>query len=118
VGTFKVGTDLLIELEFRTTRPNGVLIGISGKKMDGLGIELVDGKLLFHADNGAGRFTAVYESELPGNLCDGQWHKVMANKIKHRLEMIVDDNKVEATSPNAASTSADTNDPVFVGGYP
>lgn len=32
--------------------------------------------------------------------------------------MIVDDNKVEAASPNSASTSADTNDPVFVGGYP
>ncbi|XP_075719830.1 laminin subunit alpha-2 [Rhinoderma darwinii] len=118
VGAFKVGTDLLVELDFRTTRTNGVLIGISGKKMDGLGIELVDGKLLFHADNGAGRFTAVYEPELPGSLCDGQWHKVTANKIKHRLEMIVDGNKVEATSPNAASTSADTNDPVFVGGYP
>ncbi|XP_056422497.1 laminin subunit alpha-2 isoform X2 [Hyla sarda] len=118
LGAFKVGTDLLIEIEFRTTRTNGVLIGISGKKMDGLGIELVDGKLLFHADNGAGRFTAVYEPEVAGSLCDGQWHKVMANKIKYRLEMIVDDNKVEATSPNAASTSADTNDPVFVGGYP
>lgn len=118
VGAFKVGTDLLIELEFRTTRTNGVLIGISGKKMDGLGIELVDGKLLFHADNGAGRFTAVYEPAVSGSLCDGQWHKVMASKIKHRLEMIVDDNKVEASSPNAASTSADTNDPVFVGGYP
>ncbi|KAM4040964.1 laminin subunit alpha-2 isoform 3-T3 [Anomaloglossus baeobatrachus] len=118
VGAFKVGTDLLIELEFRTTRSNGVLIGISGKKMDGLGIELVDGQLLFHADNGAGRFTAVYDPEVPGSLCNGQWHKVMANKIKHRLEMIVDDNKVEAASPNAASTSTDTNDPVFVGGYP
>ncbi|XP_073532164.1 laminin subunit alpha-2 isoform X6 [Phyllobates terribilis] len=118
VGAFKVGTDLLIELEFRTTWSNGVLIGISGKKMDGLGIELVDGQLLFHADNGAGRFTAVYDPEVPGSLCNGQWHKVMANKIKHRLEMIVDDNKVEAASPNAASTSTDTNDPVFVGGYP
>ncbi|XP_069831051.1 laminin subunit alpha-2 isoform X3 [Dendropsophus ebraccatus] len=118
VGAFKVGTDLFIELEFRTTRTNGVLIGISGKKMDGLGIELVDGKLLFHADNGAGRFTAVYEPEVAGSLCDGRWHKVMANKIKHRLEMIVDENKVEASSANAASTSADTNDPVFVGGYP
>lgn len=40
-----MGTDLVIELTFRTTRTNGVLIGISGKKMDGLGIELVDGKV-------------------------------------------------------------------------
>ncbi|KAM4771006.1 laminin subunit alpha-2 [Rhinophrynus dorsalis] len=118
VGAFKVGMDLLVELEFRTTRVNGVLLGISGKKMDGLGIELVEGKLLFHADNGAGRFTAVYEPELPGSLCDGQWHKIEAHKLRHRLELVVDGNKVEASSTNSASTSADTNDPVFVGGYP
>ncbi|XP_075453399.1 laminin subunit alpha-2 isoform X2 [Ascaphus truei] len=118
VGAFKVGTDLLVELEFRTTRTSGVLLGISSQKMDGLGIELVDGKLLFHVDNGAGRFTAVYDPELPGSLCDGQWHKVVANKIKYRLELMVDDNKVEARSSNSASSSADTNDPVFVGGYP
>lgn len=55
VGGFKVGLDLLIELEFRTTRTTGVLLGISSQKMDGLGIELVDEKLMFHVDNGAGR---------------------------------------------------------------
>uniref|UniRef100_A0A8C5PW47 Laminin subunit alpha 2 n=1 Tax=Leptobrachium leishanense TaxID=445787 RepID=A0A8C5PW47_9ANUR len=118
VGAYKVGTDLVIEMEFRTVRTTGALLGISGKTMDGLGIELIDGNLLFHTDNGAGRFTAVYEPETPGSLCDGQWHKVVANKIRHRLELIVDDNKVEATSSNSASTSADTNDPVYVGGYP
>lgn len=42
VGTYKVGTDLLVEFEFRTTRMNAVLLGISSQKMDGLGIELVD----------------------------------------------------------------------------
>nr|XP_013006500.1 laminin subunit alpha-2 isoform X4 [Cavia porcellus] len=118
VGGFKVGLDLLIELEFRTTRTTGVLLGISSQKMDGLGIELVDEKLMFHVDNGAGRFTAVYDAGVPGYLCDGQWHKVTANKIKHRLELTVDGNQVEAQSPNPASTSADTNDPVFVGGFP
>lgn len=45
VGAYKVGTDLLVEFEFRTTRMNGVLLGVSSQKMDGLGIELVDGKV-------------------------------------------------------------------------
>lgn len=40
-----MGLDLLIELEFRTTRTTGVLLGISSQKMDGLGIELVDEKV-------------------------------------------------------------------------
>uniref|UniRef100_A0A8C0BVX9 Laminin subunit alpha-2 n=1 Tax=Buteo japonicus TaxID=224669 RepID=A0A8C0BVX9_9AVES len=118
VGAYKVGTDLLVEFEFRTTRINGVLLGVSSQKMDGLGIELVDGKVMFHVDNGAGRFSAIYEPNTPGRLCDGQWHKVLANKIKHRLELTVDDRQVDGNSPNRASTSADTNDPVFVGGYP
>lgn len=37
-----MGLDLQVEFEFRTTRTNGVLLGISSQKMDGLGIELVD----------------------------------------------------------------------------
>lgn len=73
---------------------------------------------MFHVDNGAGRFSAIYEPDAPNRLCDGQWHKVVANKIKHRLELTVDDTQVDGNSPNRASTSADTNDPVFVGGYP
>lgn len=75
-------------------------------------------QLLFHVDNGAGRFTAVYDAGIPGQMCNGQWHKVTAKKIKNRLELVVDGNQVDAQSPNSASTSADTNDPVFVGGFP
>ncbi|XP_016060358.1 PREDICTED: laminin subunit alpha-2 [Miniopterus natalensis] len=118
VGGFKVGLDLLVEFEFRTTRTTGVLLGVSSQKMDGMGIEMIDEKIMFHVDNGAGRFTAVYDAGTPGHLCDGQWHTVTANKIKHRIELAVDGNRVEAQSPNPASTSADTNDPVFVGGFP
>ncbi|XP_069463573.1 laminin subunit alpha-2 isoform X3 [Ambystoma mexicanum] len=118
VGAFKVGMDVQVEFEFRTSRTNGVLLGVSGQKMDGMGLELVDGNLLFHADNGAGRFSAIYEPENPGSLCNGEWHKVTASKLKHRLELIVDESKAEGQSDVAASTSADTNDPVFVGGYP
>ncbi|ETE64643.1 Laminin subunit alpha-2, partial [Ophiophagus hannah] len=118
VGAYKVGLDLQVEFEFRTTRTNGVLLGISSQKMDGLGIELVDENVMFHVDNGAGRFSAIYETAIPGSLCDGRWHRVVAHKIKHRLMLTVDDQHVEGISPNAASTSAETNDPVFVGGYP
>ncbi|XP_037698911.1 laminin subunit alpha-2 isoform X2 [Choloepus didactylus] len=118
VDGFKVGLDLLVEFEFRTTRTTGVFLGISSQKMDGMGIEMIDEKLMFHVDNGAGRFTAAYDAGIPGRLCDGQWHKVTANKVKHHIELVVDGNRVETQSPNPASTSADTNDPVFVGGFP
>lgn len=40
-----MGLDLLVEFEFRTTRPTGVLLGISSQKMDGMGIEMIDEKV-------------------------------------------------------------------------
>ncbi|XP_036405402.1 laminin subunit alpha-2 isoform X1 [Megalops cyprinoides] len=118
VGSYRVGSDMSIQLEFRTSQSSGVLLGISSQKMDGLGIELYNGKVLFHADNGLGRVTAVHEPDTEAGLCDGQWHSVTAHKLKHRLELIVDGRKSEAESPHVKSTSADTNDPVYVGGYP
>lgn len=72
-------------------------------------------QLHFHADNGAGRVTAISQG---AELCDGQWHSITAHKLKHRLELIVDGKKSEAASPDASSASADTSDPVYVGGYP
>uniref|UniRef100_A0A8C7HQE2 Laminin subunit alpha 2 n=1 Tax=Oncorhynchus kisutch TaxID=8019 RepID=A0A8C7HQE2_ONCKI len=121
VGSYRVGLDVSLELEFRTSQSNGVLLGVSSQvdtKMEGLGIELHNGKLLFHVDNGAGRITAEYQPEVEAGLCDGQWHSVTAHKLRHRLEIIVDGRKEEAESPNARSNTADTNDPIYVGGYP
>lgn len=118
VDSYRVGNDVSVDLEFRTAQSSGVLFGVSSQKMDGLGIELVKGKLLLHADNGVGRFTAVYEPDPEAGLCDGQWHTVSAHKLKHRLELVVDGKMSEAASPDVRSASADTNDPVYVGGYP
>nr|XP_023652916.1 laminin subunit alpha-2 isoform X2 [Paramormyrops kingsleyae] len=118
VNSYKVGMEMSMELEFRTSQSSGVLLGVSSQKMDGLGIELHNGKLLFHMDNGLGRVTAVHEPDTEAALCDGQWHSVIAHKLKHRLELTVDGQKSEAESPHVRSTSVDTNDPVYVGGYP
>uniref|UniRef100_A0AAY4DW82 Basement membrane-specific heparan sulfate proteoglycan core protein n=1 Tax=Denticeps clupeoides TaxID=299321 RepID=A0AAY4DW82_9TELE len=117
VAAYKVGLEVLVELEFRTSKSSGVLLGVSSQT-GGMGIEIHNGKLLFSADNGAGRFTATYVPAEEAGLCDGQWHKVSANKLKHRLELTVDGQKVEAASPNTRSSSADTSDPIYVGGYP
>ncbi|ERE84378.1 laminin subunit alpha-1 [Cricetulus griseus] len=115
---YRVRLDLNITLEFRTSSKNGVLLGISSAKVDAIGLEIVDGKVLFHVNNGAGRITATYEPRASRNLCDGKWHTVQAQKIKHRIVLTVDGNAVRAESPHTHSTSADTNDPIYVGGYP
>uniref|UniRef100_A0A673CXW6 Laminin subunit alpha 2 n=1 Tax=Sphaeramia orbicularis TaxID=375764 RepID=A0A673CXW6_9TELE len=117
VPTYRVGQDVSIAFEFRTSRTNGVLLAVSNKDSDGLGIEIVEGKLLFHVDNGAGRITAEHLPEGDG-FCDGQWHSVTANKMRHRIELVVDGRQSQAESPNARSNICDTNDPIYVGGYP
>lgn len=81
-------------------------------------LRLSSPQLLFSADNGVGIITAVFEPEEEAGLCDGQWHTVSAHKLKHRLELVVDGKKVGAASPDVRSNSADTNDPVYFGGYP
>ncbi|KAG9347470.1 hypothetical protein JZ751_005037 [Albula glossodonta] len=122
VRSYKVGMNMSIQLEFRTSQSSGVLLGISSQTMDGLGIELHNGKISAALDNvpynGEGRVTAVHEPDTEAGLCDGQWHSITAHKLKHRLELIVDGKQSEAASPHVKSTSADTNDPIYVGGYP
>uniref|UniRef100_A0AAQ5XDM4 Laminin subunit alpha 2 n=1 Tax=Amphiprion ocellaris TaxID=80972 RepID=A0AAQ5XDM4_AMPOC len=117
VSSYRVGLDVSIALEFRTSRTNGVLLAISNQANDGLGLEIVQGKLLFHVDNGAGRITAEHMPEGDG-FCDGQWHSITANKLRHRVELVVDGKQSQAESPNARSNTCDTNDPIYVGGYP
>ncbi|XP_049913534.1 laminin subunit alpha-2 isoform X1 [Epinephelus moara] len=117
VASYRVGLDVSIALEFRTSRTNGVVLGVSNQANDGLGIEIVEGKLLFHVDNGAGRITAEHMPEGDG-FCDGQWHSVIARKLRHRVELVVDEKLSQAESPNPRSNTCDTNDPIYVGGYP
>ena len=74
-------------------------------------------QLLFHVDNGAGRITAEHVPEGEG-FCDGRWHSVTANKLRHRVELVVDGKKSLAESSNARSNTCDTSDPLYVGGYP
>ncbi|KAH0617809.1 hypothetical protein JD844_016413 [Phrynosoma platyrhinos] len=115
---YKVRSDVNITFEFRTTIANGVLLGISSAKVDAVGLELVNGKILFNINNGAGRVTATYAPKGTTSLCDGQWHKLQANKSKHHIALIVDGNLVHTDNPHMHSTSADTNNPIYVGGYP
>ncbi|XP_077409138.1 laminin subunit alpha-2 isoform X2 [Vanacampus margaritifer] len=117
VSSYRVGLDVSIALEFRTSRLNGVLLTVSNQGNDGLGLEIVQGQLLFHVDNGAGRITALHVPDGDG-FCDGRWHAVVANKVRHRVELLVDGKQSQAQSPNARSNTCDTNDPIYVGGYP
>lgn len=46
VSSYRVGLDVSIALEFRTSRTNGVLLTVSSQTNQGLGLEIVEGKVL------------------------------------------------------------------------
>lgn len=51
-------------------------------------------------------------------LCDGRWHHLLARKTKHSLSLKVDGRSYTTPNPYPQSTSAETKDPVYLGGYP
>uniref|UniRef100_A0A8C7TB04 Laminin, alpha 1 n=1 Tax=Oncorhynchus mykiss TaxID=8022 RepID=A0A8C7TB04_ONCMY len=113
---YKVGSDMEVSLEFRSTVSDGVLLGVSSAKVDAIGLELANGQAVFHVNNGAGRVSAT--SRLGWWLCDGLWHTLLAKKTKNTLSLTVDGVTVLTDNPHPQSTSAETKDPVYVGGFP
>ncbi|XP_029004531.1 laminin subunit alpha-1 [Betta splendens] len=112
---YKVGSDLSLALEFRTSQSDAVLLGISSAKVDAIGLELISGQVVFNVNNGAGR---VSVRSVGRNLCDGQWHRLLAVKNKHALSLKIDGKSFSTANPYPQSTSAETNNPVYLGGYP
>ncbi|XP_056219655.1 laminin subunit alpha-1 [Seriola aureovittata] len=112
---YKVGSDVSVTLEFRTSQSEGVFLGISSAKVDAIGIEMINGQVVFHVNNGAGRVSVRSVGQV---LCDGQWHHLLARKTKHTLSLSVDGRSYTTPNPYPQSTSAETNNPVYLGGYP
>lgn len=72
-------------------------------------------QVVFNVNNGAGRVSVRSIGQM---LCDGQWHHLLARKTKHALTLSVDGRKYNTPNPYPQSTSAETNNPVYLGGYP
>ncbi|XP_067107794.1 laminin subunit alpha-1 [Osmerus mordax] len=113
---YKVGSDVSVSLQFRTWAPEGVLLGVSSAKVDAIGLEITNGQVVFHVNNGAGRVSVA--SVRGSRLCDGLWHTLLARKTKNSLRLTLDGVTTLTQNPHPQSTSAETNDPVYVGGFP
>ncbi|XP_076577630.1 laminin subunit alpha-1 [Chaetodon auriga] len=112
---YKVGSDVSVSLEFRTSQSEGVFLGISSAKVDAIGLEMINGQVVFNVNNGAGRVSVRSVGQM---LCDGRWHRLLARKTKHTLSLTVNGRSYTIPNPYPQSTSAETNNPVYLGGYP
>lgn len=73
-------------------------------------------QVVFNVNNGAGRTLASSRSSRW--FCDGRWHTVVAKKFKNSISITVDGLTVTTPNPYLSSTSAETKNPIYVGGYP
>ncbi|TDG95841.1 hypothetical protein EPR50_G00244710 [Perca flavescens] len=112
---YKVGSDVSVSLEFRTSQSDGVFLGISSAKVDAIGLEMINGQVVFNVNNGAGRVSVRSIGPL---LCDARWHRLLARKSKHSLSLSIDGRSYSTPNPYPQSTSAETNNPVYLGGFP
>ncbi|ESO94906.1 hypothetical protein LOTGIDRAFT_144813 [Lottia gigantea] len=115
---FKVGLDKEIYLEIKPRVTSGVILAVHSKGGDFFAIQLVNGKLIFNTDNGAGMIQTEYTPTAQNALCDGNWHTIKATKAKNVASLEVDGVQMKQGIGKAGSSEANTNDPIYVGGVP
>lgn len=113
--SYNVGKEMTVELDIKPRRTSGILFAVhSNNQKDFVLLQMIDGNIVFSADNGAG---IIKVSVSAGNLCDGEWHTVKAVKNKNIVSLAV------GTTSNLAIgrggvTATDTMNPLYIGGVP
>ncbi|KAI8485484.1 hypothetical protein Bbelb_368470 [Branchiostoma belcheri] len=115
---FQVGMDIEVTMEIRPRTTSGVLMAVMSQRGDFLLIQLINGTVVAHVQNGGGVFSIQPKDR--HELCDGQWHKIEVTKAKNVLMMEVDEKDVvpPKRDDNTGDSRTDTNDPLYLGGVP
>ncbi|KAJ8306103.1 hypothetical protein KUTeg_016648 [Tegillarca granosa] len=117
---FNVGLDLSFSLSIRPRNLTGVILAVHAGTNSGdfMLLEMVNGQIVFKADNGKGIFTARYIPPLENTMCDGNWHYIEASKVKNVLLLKVDGSELNRGVGEAGTSETNTNDELFLGGVP
>ena len=84
-------------------------------------------QIYIRADNGGGPYEAKFTFPLASGsnrkrtrypLCDGRWHQLRAEKQEVTLHISVDNMTATVVTSTSSRDSADTNDPLYIGGIP
>ncbi|KAK5864266.1 hypothetical protein PBY51_001220 [Eleginops maclovinus] len=112
-----VHDDLRVELEFKPMRANGLMFFCGGRKMkveDFVSVSMVDGHVEFRYELGTGQ--AVLRSADPVSL--GQWHRVVAERIKRAGVLQVDRGPMERKTSPGKAQGLNIHTHMFLGGVP
>ncbi|XP_062614987.1 laminin subunit alpha lam-3-like [Saccostrea cucullata] len=110
---YAVGREMKIELEFRTHKPNGIILSITDNHA--VTLELHQGKVKFSVFNVA-LFTA--ESADSVNICNDQWHSLEATLIGNVVKLVLDGGDPQYGSSQDTFRNVTTSSALYVGGVP
>ena len=112
---FDFTLETYVQLSFKTFARDGLLFLIGNEK-DFLSIYMTEGKVLVTYDLGSG-FVHLQSKE-GMTLNDGQWHNVDLNRKEREALLRIDGQEAETREAIGKSTTLETNDKIYVGGYP
>ena len=104
-----------LQLRFRTSLPNGLLLLASGST-DYLSVILVDGKLEVQTDVGSG--SIVLTSVKNANLHDRNWHQIRFQQKGLTFTLYIDENEVITTEGTGTLTQLNIQHGIYLGGTP
>ncbi|KAK0397427.1 hypothetical protein QR680_002123 [Steinernema hermaphroditum] len=111
-----VGSSFTLEMEIKPRTKNGVLLTVG--VLEFLNLQLVNGSLKFSVDNGAGVESVIYIPLADNSLCDGHWHQVKLYKKKNLINLNVNGKSNLHIMRKSAKLETNTNDPLYLGGFP
>ncbi|XP_065339678.1 laminin subunit alpha lam-3 [Cloeon dipterum] len=120
-NTFHVGSMFELELEFRTSELNGVLLSVSEPHgYPALSLEILDGQVILSGDVGNRKPFRVQQTfSSKYTTCDNKWHHVQAFYINDSLLLRVDQQTANyGHSVNGGLKVAHTNSSLYIGGLP
>ncbi|KAK3921962.1 Laminin subunit alpha-1 [Frankliniella fusca] len=118
---FVVDDLLQIELEFRTSELNAIILSISELKgYPAVSLELNSGQVILAGDIGdRRRFEITVRLPSMWTLCDNRWHRIQISYKNGELVLQVDDMKQsQPLADNGHYVETRINSPVYIGGLP
>ncbi|KAM6977222.1 basement membrane-specific heparan sulfate proteoglycan core protein [Aplochiton taeniatus] len=112
-----VHDDLTVELEFKPMEADGLLFFLGGKKVkveDFVAVSMVAGRVEFRYELGTGQ--AILRSPEPVTL--GQWHRVVAERIKKVGTLTVDQGPEERNTSPGKAQGLNIHTAMYLGGVP
>ncbi|XP_023215489.1 laminin subunit alpha-1-like [Centruroides sculpturatus] len=117
---FNLGSSLEIQLLFKTTKNNGILLSLSDNSKGSIfGIELHKGNIIASVNTVGIPLQAIKKFDNKYKMCDGEWHLIRVQFLGQEINLKIDKyDVVYSVVGNNLTPEISTAIPLFIGGLP